>query len=134
MIGKFREFYVRLFLLATLSLFACSCSTGKPKVQPQKVDQKGIRLVFFKNQSVLSGCYDKELANRPDTQGRLYLDFDIIKGGVVKNEEVSERSELKSKGLHSCILTALKGFQFPEPPQENIRVNVLYPMAFHHKK
>jgi pSer/pThr/pTyr-binding forkhead associated (FHA) protein/outer membrane biosynthesis protein TonB len=94
------------------------------------IDRAGIRQVFINNQRVLQSCYEKALGQDRGLSGKLVLDFDIGEQGRVLRASVSsDKSTLNNSELATCVVNRMKGWRFPEPPQ-NQTVQVFYPLAF----
>lgn len=95
------------------------------------IDRNGIRQVFINNQRALAACYDKALGVDKGLSGKLMLDFDIgEQGRVVRAGVAGDKSTMANDALASCVISKMKTWRFPEPPNKNETVQVLYPLAF----
>jgi pSer/pThr/pTyr-binding forkhead associated (FHA) protein/outer membrane biosynthesis protein TonB len=95
------------------------------------IDRNGIRQVFINNQRALASCYERALSTDKGLGGKIMLDFDIGEQGRVSRAEVSQdKSTLVNASLANCVISKMKTWRFPEPPNKNETVQVFYPLAF----
>jgi pSer/pThr/pTyr-binding forkhead associated (FHA) protein/outer membrane biosynthesis protein TonB len=95
------------------------------------IDRNGIRQVFINNQRALASCYERALSVDKGLGGKIMLDFDIgEQGRVVRADFSREKSTLVNESLANCVISRMKTWRFPEPPNKNETVQVFYPLAF----
>ena len=70
-------------------------------------------------------CYEEGLQRRPGMTGTVRVNFEIGPDGTVNYSRVN-RSSLGSTSVENCIVTKMKGWQFPLPKGGQV-VNVNYP-------
>lgn len=83
------------------------------------VVQRQIRGVTF--------CYERQLANKPDLQGKVVIRFTIGEDGSVTAMEV-EDTTLNDTEVEGCILQRVRRWRFPAP--DSGPVTVSYPFIF----
>jgi pSer/pThr/pTyr-binding forkhead associated (FHA) protein/outer membrane biosynthesis protein TonB len=92
------------------------------------IDREAIRRVIQANNRMIRTCYERQLNRSPDLFGKLVLSWVIGPHGVVLSAKV--RSDgLGNSEVSDCILSRLKTWRFPEPPN-NQEVEVDYPFMF----
>ena len=113
-----------------LLLLISSCSTSPV----HKIDKEGIRSTFSTNTVPLRNCYEGQLKENPNFEGKVMLEFNIGPKGKVMSSKVDlDKSSLKNDDLHKCLLKELNTLTFPAP-QTSKEVNVIYPLTFSRKK
>jgi hypothetical protein len=75
----------------------------------------------------VSYCYENALMRNPSLAGSIVFEWKILLSGKV-GEVGIKTSSVKSDSIHSCIKSAIKSWQFPEPT--NTEVIVSYPFVF----
>jgi hypothetical protein len=96
----------------------------EPTVQ-QGLDRDQIMAVINRHRGQIVFCYEKGLEQDSSLRGRLSVQFTIAPNGRVQVAQVAQ-SSLESKLVESCILSRLRGWQFPKPVGA-VHVDVLYP-------
>ncbi len=61
-------------------------------------------------------CYDNELKKNPSVRGKLVVSLTVLPDGSVSDAIIVENS-LKSKAVTDCVLSQIRGWQFPAIPQ-----------------
>jgi TonB family protein len=81
-----------------------------------------------KNELQIRNCYQTALASHPGLTGKITLNFLVTGDGKVSTARVTA-STINEPHLGSCLVSLLKGFDFPAP-RDGGRVNVSYPFVF----
>jgi hypothetical protein len=136
---------VRGVLVAVgVGLAACRSGSGveqapaRPANEPEvsvaapsaaAIDKGLIRTVVRSHVREIRGCYEQGLAADPKLAGRVVVRFTIDPRGMVP-EAVVASSDLPPQAelVQACIVTAVKGWRFPVPPQST-DAEVLYPFV-----
>ncbi|NLN63552.1 MAG: TonB family protein [Myxococcales bacterium] len=84
-----------------------------------------IRRIVHRHINEVSFCYERELAKRPDLQGRVSIKFIISGTGAVQMAAVEE-STLGNAAVENCIAQAVRRWTFPQPEGGGV-VIVTYP-------
>lgn len=92
-----------------------------------KLDAKVIADVVRRNLRGIKYCYERELNNNPNLQGKVVVLFTIGSDGKVTNYQV-ESSTLNSSAVETCILRMIRRWRFPAP--DGGSVTVAYPFVF----
>ena len=92
------------------------------------IDREAIRRVIRKNRRQIKACYDRELNRNKDLYGKLVLEWNIEEKGIVTQAKV-KTSSLGSKVVANCIISRLRTWRFPEPPEDQV-AHVVYPFVF----
>ena len=92
------------------------------------IDKEPVRLVMRKNSSGFKKCYDDELKNSPNIEGKVVLDWDISDTGEVKRASIKS-SALNNPNVENCMLSTLRTLKFPEAPK-GTDANINYPILF----
>jgi TonB family protein len=92
-----------------------------------KLDAKVIADVVRRNLRGIKYCYERELNNNPNLQGKVVVLFTIGSDGKVSNYQV-ESSTLNSSAVETCILRMIRRWRFPAP--DGGSVTVAYPFVF----
>ena len=92
------------------------------------IDREAIRRVILDNISQIRNCYERLLNQKPDLFGKLVIEWDIEEKGRVKKARAISNSTGSSE-LATCVVTRLKTWRFPEPPDDQI-ARVTYPFVF----
>lgn len=102
-----------------------------PQIRGGNADVKGslsaevIRRVVRRHMNEVRFCYEQELNQRPDLEGRVAVAFIISPTGSVQSASVAE-STLGNDRVEGCIATAVRRWGFPAPDGGGIVV-VTYP-------
>ena len=86
-----------------------------------------IRRVIQDHLDEVRSCYQRQLQQTPDLQGRLSTQFVIAPTGLVQMAAISQ-SDLGSPPVEVCISQAVQGWTFPAPAGGSIVV-VNYPFV-----
>ena len=92
------------------------------------LDKQVIKQVIRKRMNDVKGCYEAELAKRPELAGRTTVAFTISADGSVTESSV-ESSTLDSPAAERCIAAGVRKWTFP-PPEGGGLVVVKYPFTF----
>lgn len=92
-----------------------------------KLDARVIADVVRRNLRGLKYCYERELTNNPNLQGKVVVLFTIGFDGLVSNYQV-ESSTMNSTTVETCILRMIRRWHFPAPAGGS--VTVAYPFVF----
>ncbi len=84
-----------------------------------------IRRIVHRHINEVKFCYERELASRPDLQGRVSIKFIIMGTGAVQMAAVAE-STIGNPTVENCIAEAVRRWTFPQPEGGGI-VIVTYP-------
>lgn len=91
-------------------------------------DRELVRRVVHANRSQLRFCYENELIRDPQLQGRVAINWTITSDGTVAQPSIAETS-LKNARVESCLLTRVRGWNFP-PPKGGGIARITYPFIF----
>lgn len=89
------------------------------------LDRDQIAAVINRNRGQIVYCYEQGLQNQPQLTGRVTVDFVIGASGRITKASIAQ-SSLGSKAVESCMLSKMRGWQFPRPVGK-VNVDVLYP-------
>lgn len=89
------------------------------------LDRDQIAAVINRHRGQIVYCYEQGLQNQPQLTGRVTVDFVIGPAGRITRAKVAQ-SSLGSRSVESCMLSKMRGWQFPRPVG-NVNVDVLYP-------
>jgi Ca-activated chloride channel family protein len=92
------------------------------------LDKEIIRRIIRRHINEVRFCYEKELLTRPALAGRVLIQFTIAASGDVI-ASVVQSTTLGSPRAETCMVTAVKRWQFPSVPDGGI-VLVSYPFVF----
>jgi len=84
-----------------------------------------IRRIIHRHINEVKFCYEKELAKRPDLEGRVAIKFIISGTGAVQMAVVAN-STLGNAKVENCIAQAVRRWTFPQPKGGGV-VIVTYP-------
>jgi hypothetical protein len=104
-----------------------------PFIRSGKADVRGslskevIRRIIHRHINEVRFCYEQELNQRPDLQGRVSVKFIISPTGAVQTAATSA-STLGSAKAEACIVDAVRRWNFPSPEGGGIVV-VNYPFV-----
>jgi TonB family protein len=91
------------------------------------VDKEVVRGVVKKHLPEVKACYERELAEKPELEGRVVVRFTIGGEGRVV-AAVLETSTLGTPRAENCMVAAVRGWEFPKPASGEAVVS--YPFAF----
>jgi hypothetical protein len=104
-----------------------------PRIRTGNADVRGslskevIRRVIQRHINEVRFCYEQQLNQRPDLQGRISVQFVISPTGAVQMAAISA-SDMGSPPVESCVATAVQRWSFPAPEGGGIVV-VNYPFV-----
>jgi len=104
-----------------------------PRIRSGKADVRGslskevIRRIINRHINEVRFCYEQELNQRPDLQGRVAIQFIISPTGAVQTAAVNS-SDLGNQKVEQCIASAVRRWSFPSPEGGGIVV-VTYPFV-----
>jgi len=91
------------------------------------IDQEIIRRIIRRHINEVKYCYERELLSRPDLAGRVTVQFTIAASGQVVTS-VLQNSTVGNARLESCVVQAVRRWEFPKPAGGGI-VIVAYPFV-----
>ena len=92
------------------------------------LDKEIIRRIVRRNLNQVRYCYQEALVRHPALEGRLVTQFTIAPTGRVLAAMV-QSSTLKEISVESCVVNAIKRWEFPEPSGGGLAI-VSYPFTF----
>jgi TonB family protein len=104
-----------------------------PRIRTGTADVRGslskevIRRIIRRHINEVRFCYEQELNQRPDLQGRVAVKFIISPTGAVQNAMVAS-SNMGNARVEGCIAKAVRRWTFPAPEGGGIVV-VTYPFV-----
>lgn len=113
-------------ILAVLSLQACS--SAEKKTEPMSAEMKDVARVVQENLRSFIPCYDDKGPQGNNTSINLKVGWKIVKGGVVKDAKIKEKS-VQWKSLETCMVKVVSSLKFKDPGPENA-VEIVYPFLF----
>ena len=87
-------------------------------------DKRIIENEIRKHSVAISGCYAGRRFSKPNSTGRLLVEFVITPDGSVYSAYLKEDS-LHSPTVSDCVLSVFEGMQFPAGMQSDIVGNVV---------
>jgi len=91
------------------------------------LDADAIRQVVQKHIRGVKFCYEKQLANNPELEGKVVIRFTIGESGRVTKFDV-EDTTLNNAEVEACILKRVRRWRFPQPDEGPVTVS--YPFVF----
>ncbi|NCN40818.1 AgmX/PglI C-terminal domain-containing protein [bacterium] len=92
-----------------------------------QIDKEAIRLTIKKNLKDIRSCRDIAAKANNDIKGKILLGWTIETDGHVENAKVSKGL---SEDIDLCLISKLKLWKFPKPP-DGIKIEVQsYPFIF----
>lgn len=88
-----------------------------------------VRRVVRRHVSELRQCYEPELSNDADLEGRLVLEMVIDPQGRVSSASVADSSTLTNSAVQTCVAHGAARWAFPAP-DGGAQVRVTYPIVF----
>ncbi|HEY8428755.1 MAG TPA: AgmX/PglI C-terminal domain-containing protein [Sandaracinaceae bacterium] len=104
-----------------------------PRIRPGNADVRGslsrevIRRVIQRHINEIRFCYEQELNQRPDLEGRVLVSFIISSTGAVQSAGVGS-STINNARVEGCIVQAVRRWTFPAPDGGGV-VGVNYPFV-----
>jgi TonB family protein len=104
-----------------------------PMIRTGKADVRGslskevIRRIIHRHINEIRFCYEQELNQRPDLEGRVSVKFIISPTGAVQTA-VIDNSTVNNAKIDNCIAQAVRRWTFPSPEGGGIVV-VTYPFV-----
>jgi TonB family protein len=92
------------------------------------IDKAEIQSVIRHNRSAVASCYEKELQDNTELEGRIKVKFTIAPDGTVSHTKV-HHSTLESSTVEQCVLDEIATWKFTAPPRSH-DVVVNYPFNF----
>jgi TonB family protein len=92
------------------------------------LDKEIIRRIVRRHLNEVKFCYQEALAAHPALEGRLVTQFSIAPSGRVL-AAVVQSSTLKAVSVESCVVNAIKRWEFPAPERGGLAM-VSYPFTF----
>lgn len=91
------------------------------------VDREAVAKVINSHLNEVHGCYERALLKDPGLAGKVVLEWSIGLNGRVASAK-TKSSTLRNASVEACILSSLKGWQFPTP--KGGLVIITYPFLF----
>ncbi|WP_370639938.1 AgmX/PglI C-terminal domain-containing protein [Corallococcus coralloides] len=91
------------------------------------VDREAVAKVINSHLNEVHGCYERALLKDPGLAGKVVLEWAIGLNGRVASAK-TKSSTLRNASVEACILSSLKGWQFPAP--KGGQVIITYPFLF----
>ncbi|GMU04388.1 hypothetical protein ASNO1_06400 [Corallococcus caeni] len=91
------------------------------------VDREAVAKVINSHLNEVHGCYERALLKDPGLAGKVVLEWAIGLNGRVASAK-TKSSTLRNASVEACILSSLKGWQFPAP--KGGLVIITYPFLF----
>lgn len=104
----------------SLDLGGASVEEGLTKDEVGEVIHRHIAEVRY--------CYESTMVRNPDAEGKLLIQFTILKNGTVKSADV-KNSTVPDPRLDDCVVRRLLTWKFPNP-KGGVTVTVAYPFIF----
>ena len=92
------------------------------------IDKDAVAKAIMDHLHEVSACYERALIRNGGEGGKLLLEWTVTTSGTVSTAKV-KNTTLKDGSVASCVLTALKGWRFPQ--SKGGPVVVSYPFIFH---
>lgn len=92
------------------------------------IDRDAVAKAIMDHLHEVSTCYERALIRNGGEGGKLLLEWTVTTSGTVSTAKV-KNTTLKDGSVASCVLTALKGWRFPQ--SRGGPVVVSYPFIFH---
>lgn len=92
------------------------------------LDKEIIRRTVRRHLNEVKSCYEQALVTRPSLTGRIVVQFAIAPTGRVLSSVV-QSSSLGVAAVDSCLVNAVKRWEFPQPDHGGLAV-VSYPFSF----
>jgi len=93
------------------------------------ISEKDIDEVFKTKSKTIGYCFEKELSNNIDFEGRISIQFKIEKNGNVSNIFVSDKNFNHETNVDECLKRQISRYQFPKSEKDFTMVT--YPIFFY---
>jgi hypothetical protein len=97
------------------------------KVQGGGMSREEVKRIIDQHLDEITRCYETALVANPSLMGRVVFEWKILMSGKVGEVRIKS-STINSTEIHSCIQSAIKSWEFPQP--EGSEVIVSYPFIF----
>ena len=91
------------------------------------ISREAVAKVINDHMDEINGCYESALVNDPSLMGRVEFEWTILQSGHVGDVKIKS-STVKSSQIHSCIISSIKSWKFPQPQGADVVVS--YPFVF----
>lgn len=91
------------------------------------LDRDEIQKVVNKHVGEIQRCYERELLKTPGLSGKVTIEWVVATSGAVKSSRQKD-STMQSSAAVNCMLSSVKGWQFPQPKGGEVVVS--YPFNF----
>lgn len=116
-----------------LALTAALCAAPvDARAAEGSLDDDLIRRVVRAHSPEIEACYETALGRDEEANGIVLVTFTIGTAGKVTAAKIGH-SDISDGMLHSCVLTAVRGWLFPRPEGGSVEVDypfVLVPQLF----
>ncbi len=92
------------------------------------LSKEQIQGVIGKNLSGVRACYTSMLENNPQAQGKMTLEWFVVKNGAVEKLKVVS-STIDDGDFRKCMIETVKAWKFPKHKAKE-PVKVVYPFVF----
>jgi hypothetical protein len=100
---------------------------GKILAGQGSLSRAEILKVIERNARSFRYCYEKQLVNNPNLQGRVVLSWTIGMSGSV-NRAKWKASQIRNRNVNTCLISKLRALNFPKP--KNNPVTIDFPFVF----
>jgi hypothetical protein len=97
------------------------------KIQGGGMSREEVKRIIDQHLDEITHCYETALVANPSLMGRVVFEWKILMSGRVGEVRIKS-STLNSPEIHSCIQSAIKSWEFPQP--DGSEVVVSYPFIF----
>jgi hypothetical protein len=105
---------------------------GKEEEFMGSIDREAVRRVVKAGSREIRGCYERQLIQNPNLEGKVVISWDIGEAGKVLKASVKSTT-LNNPIVENCIVERLKSWRFPEPPA-GLVATVQYPFMLMNQK
>ena len=113
-------------LLMTATVFA--------ETKAQKNYSENVRFTIRSHFNEVKDCYDKNLKENPNEEGKIDVHFVLNDQGKVEESKINEQaSTLKSPAVRTCVTELFKTWRFPRPAPGTV-VEVDFPFILEKPK
>ena len=116
----------RRYPFAAVFDFVCPIGIGAPCFT-LRGDAVEVALWPKENINAIQRCYERELIRKPGLSGKIQVEWVVATSGAVRTARQAF-SNLDSSDVSNCILSAIRGWRFPQPKGGEVIVN--YPFIF----
>ena len=100
---------------------------GQMRAAGGSLDRDEIQKVVNKHVGEIQRCYERELLKTPGLSGKVTVEWVVATNGSVKSSRQKD-STMQSAAAVNCMLSSVKGWQFPQPKGGEVVVS--YPFNF----